>query len=716
MKKFTLNPAESFLFTERESSPQQNLFPWLPGETTEPESTWVKTKWISQARLFANRSRDSKVRGLAHTAERIRPLCCNHRVDAKYPWKWPDASENHPVSAQLSGRCSHEVSSVPSHMRNPHFLTSLRRQISTEIAQGLSQPCPVFEDRHSVRVEFMQRLAWVAIKNPFRLCIEVRDRDGHWHMTSSTFALHNPTASADWISQVLMPWLPSLSLLEEQEAQAAYEWLCNSLREQFHLTRWLRGLKRQLRFHMNVLPAFSSLLTHFGRLQGSLELDEAQYQELWTHRAFWAGFHRRHPGMSYFYYLATEYGLILEQMDLGVLRQRCLTHGLSPAAWRFLGRHGYGAIRAAITSSLSPEHCCENAMSYIEWQSRAGLDAPLPIPLGRNFITVSGMFLNPEEIDRLDPRIASVASDHWRRLRTSQERRQFADQDWVNVLLWLRDQQPRFDRNQWRAGWTAIWRAHCKWLSLHQDDSRWESCLATFDHKVWRIKPLTSAYQLAREGLQMRHCVSAYARRCLTGDYRLFSVTCQFTGKNLATIGLIRRDEEWEVDQVKGVCNRESPQVIRQLADQILKRYLLAEKIALSGGPEEQKGDLQTSRASGTGIHIRVSRFCGPSLLQIRRGDGEWAHVKPEDCQLPRKLIEKIRSVSGRLALIPPCSLPGEDEWQDMDDLVFDLGSELREALPADFRIFRDDGFAGNEIEIGVSPIKASTTNTLPRQ
>jgi hypothetical protein len=700
LNTFALNPAESFLPTTAERSPQQKLFPWLPGKPAEPESTWTRSMWIRQARQFANCSRDRKERELALASEKIRPLCCNHPVQTAYSWKWPDASKVNGQLMRVAKQHGEAPGPVPEGLRYRHFLTDLYHQISAEIALGLSESCRVFEDRHSVRVEFMQRIAWVAFKNPLEWRNEVRDRRGRWQLTVSAFTLHNPLESADWIDQVLMPWLPRLSMLPEQEVQAGYDWLRASLKSRFHNPYWLRGLKRQLRFHLNTCPAFGSLLIHFGRLQGSLDLDRGQYGELCKHHAFWAEFYGRHPGLSYFCHLAVEYGLIREGDDLGELRRKCLEQGLGRVAWRFLARHGDAAFRAAINPLLGPEHVCENVLGYIEWQARAGLDKPLPIPLGRNLIAASGMLLTLEQGGVFDTRIARAANDHWKGLNTTRERRRFAEHDWVKVLVWLRDEQPKFDRNQWRAGWSAIWRSYLKWRSLHGDNSAWTSCLTAFDYRDWRITPMTSSYQLAREGLRMRHCVAGYAGRCVRGNYRLFSVACQFTGKPLATVGLLRKDNEWQLEQVKGPCNREPSQVIRELAGRILERYQSAEAQALLAEQKIRTPDLEAAREIVGICNLRVSRFCGPSLLQVRENDGRWRAGKPEDYFLPRELIENIQMSSLQLKLLPPFALPDEDEWQALDDLVFDISLELREALPRGFRVFRDDGFAGGEVEV----------------
>ena len=200
----------------------------------------------------------------------------------------------------------------------------------------------------------------------------------------------------------------------------------------------------------------------------------------------------------------------------------------------------------------------------------------------------------------------------------------------------------------------------------------------------------------------MRHCVAGYAGRCVRGNYRLFSVACQFTGKPLATVGLVLKDDEWQLEQVKGPCNREPSQVIRELAGRILERYQSAEAQALLAEQGIRTPDLKVAREIDGFCDLRVSRFCGPCLLQVREHDGRWRAGKPEDYFLPGGVVENIQMGSLHLQLLPSFALPDEDEWQALDDLVFDLCVELREALPRGFRVFRDDGFAGGEVEVAL--------------
>ena len=124
------------------------------------------------------------------------------------------------------------------------------------------------------------------------------------------------------------------------------------------------------------------------------------------------------------------------------------------------------------------------------------------------------------------------------------------------MTSWLAVMRPRLDRNQWRSGWPALRRAAADW-DLRRENHRWDSALGAFRQGRWQVRPLTRGRELLDEGRRMRHCVGGYIPRCLRGEYRVFTVEDTNSGKPQVTIGLVRTDEGWRLDQVRGKRNRE---------------------------------------------------------------------------------------------------------------------------------------------------------------
>lgn len=262
----------------------------------------------------------------------------------------------------------------------------------------------------------------------------------------------------------------------------------------------------------------------------------------------------RHP-LNHFRDLAIASEVITEKDDMGVLRNVCLKSGMTKAGWRFMNRHGKDAYVAILPLIEGSKNAFEVASVYVNWQCSGGVREPLASELGRRLVICLGGFYDTEMY--LDPRVAKVADDHWRKLTSPEKRQQFARKEWMQVITWMRDIRPVFDRNQWRSGWGAIHRNFLKWKKLNPAANTWHSALPAFDRGKFHVQPLTSSYDLAQEAYRMQHCVIIYARSCHAGKYRLFSISEISSGKPLVTIGIRKHGNYWKIDQIKGRLNRD---------------------------------------------------------------------------------------------------------------------------------------------------------------
>lgn len=284
----------------------------------------------------------------------------------------------------------------------------------------------------------------------------------------------------------------------------------------------------------------------------------------------------RHP-LEHFRDLAIANDAISKEDDMGVLRAVCLGHGLNKAGWRFLNRYGKDAYAAVLPMLDDIENRFIGALLYVIFQCSGGLKEPLAGELGRRLFTCLGGIFYPDS--EIDPRITKVANDHWNKLANAAERHCFAQEEWMRVISWMRDEQPVFDRNQWRSGWRAIQRNFQKWQKLNPDRNTWKSILPAFDQGGFRVMPLTSSYDLAQEAYRMRHCVASYAERCLCGKYRLFSISEISSGKPLATVGILKEDNYWKIDQIKGRFNQVPDTGAASLGLVIQREYIYQEEL-----------------------------------------------------------------------------------------------------------------------------------------
>ncbi|MDB5805226.1 MAG: hypothetical protein JWN73_2548 [Betaproteobacteria bacterium] len=103
----------------------------------------------------------------------------------------------------------------------------------------------------------------------------------------------------------------------------------------------------------------------------------------------------------------------------------------------------------------------------------------------------------------------------------------------------------------------------------------WQSALPAYQSAGLRVVPLTDSLMLAREGMEMRHCVASYSRDCARGDTRIFALEDVDTGER-ATLELRRRSWVWFAGQIKGICNAEVSSRLRVAADRLASRYTAA--------------------------------------------------------------------------------------------------------------------------------------------
>lgn len=294
----------------------------------------------------------------------------------------------------------------------------------------------------------------------------------------------------------------------------------------------------------------------------------------------------QHP-LKNFRDLAIANGTILKEDDMGALLQACRKHGLNQAGWRFLNRHGESAYAALFSIVEDKGSVFEIALAYVNWQCRGGLKEPLANELGKRFMTCLGGIYQMEP--EIDLRILTAANDYWNKLADPAERLYFAQDEWVRVLNWLRDKQPAFDRNQWRSGWEAIRRNYQKWQRLNPELNAWHSLVPAFDQGNLHVRPLITTYDLAREAHQMQHCVEGYAKSCISGNSRLFSISEISSGRALATAGIMKEGNYWKIDQIKGRFNQEPDARAAGLGLVIQKKYMHQEDIISMQKAQEQK-------------------------------------------------------------------------------------------------------------------------------
>lgn len=97
--------------------------------------------------------------------------------------------------------------------------------------------------------------------------------------------------------------------------------------------------------------------------------------------------------------------------------------------------------------------------------------------------------------------------------------------------------------------------------------------MGPFEGEGWRVRPLTCGLELLEESHRLQHCAERYIGACHQGRYRMFTVECPKSGAPAATIGLVRKEGAWRLDQVRGKVNQNAGEAMERLGAVVLDRY-----------------------------------------------------------------------------------------------------------------------------------------------
>lgn len=584
--------------------------------------------WNLQKKKLARFSVDAKIQRLMEPADRFRDITRAHPVKTDSSIEWPGfgltcATEG--VEDQPPGSSCLTAMQTPEQCKK---LQCLFKEISQQLAFALSRPCSVFEDRYSVRVEFLDCIAWVELKVERVIRMEVKDSKGYWQLSTFRFDLLQPMHTISWIDQVLLAWVADIVVAFWDDAEDAYDWLRKELRKRFHNKSSLHGIRQQVRHHMSVDPGMIEALLHIKRQAGMRQaLMNSDVSEMWPAADFWAELHEKYPGLTLLCHLATKDRKNGSMRKVSEVRSTCLKHGLSPSGWRYLLKVGEASYHAVIDSGIGGAKAFPMAIGLIEWQSRSGLKGSLPQEMALAFINFAAMALleGLNIADHVDPRIARIATTYYLKLDQADDRTEFVEKDWIEVLIWLRSNaQPEIDKNQWRSSWSCIWKIYDAGLGGRDSTAEWEFRVSDLSIFGLKVKPLTSSKELCLEGMQMNRCVSSYAKVCREGTHRVFSIREATAEKRIATVGLSFTDCVWKLDQIKGRNNCTVSSEVESLSKTLAQFYQQTDTQYKARKQAPALGVSNKLSARGEGSSISKSRLKIASCHAIVKAVGNW--------------------------------------------------------------------------------------------
>ncbi|MBU1665044.1 MAG: PcfJ domain-containing protein, partial [Gammaproteobacteria bacterium] len=252
------------------------------------------------------------------------------------------------------------------------------------------------------------------------------------------------------------------------------------------------------------------------------------------------------------------------------LRTNLLNRGVTPAAWRYLTRHGARLFRPfwerkpdADLFHLAAEYLCR--------LDEMGLPPPPSLAMARTWLDIETGYCNGElHWNRgwwnLPAPILSAAFHNPRRTDPTFLR------EFAAAAHWAIFEQPTLDSNQRKAGWDWIKRQWQAWQAEQNTraaagDAAWTSLLGEIRADDLAAVPLTTEIQLVEEGLTMRNCLATYAEWCLNGEVRVFSIRRIDSGKRLADLSIVPEENgAWVVSDIKGYANTASPTYLDNFA------------------------------------------------------------------------------------------------------------------------------------------------------
>jgi hypothetical protein len=109
------------------------------------------------------------------------------------------------------------------------------------------------------------------------------------------------------------------------------------------------------------------------------------------------------------------------------------------------------------------------------------------------------------------------------------------------------------------------WSLRCE---QHLSFDVWKPILPTaVSTRALHIIELLSPAAVEDEARCMRHCVDMFIPDCECGDYRVFSVQIIRTGERVATVGMIKDDRVWIIDDLRGQDNEDVDEMVWALAE-----------------------------------------------------------------------------------------------------------------------------------------------------
>ncbi|MEI6303888.1 MAG: hypothetical protein WCR74_20825 [Betaproteobacteria bacterium] len=331
-------------------------------------------------------------------------------------------------------------------------------------------------------------------------------------------------------------------------------------------------------------------------------LDSAEFNLVWQHEAVFRAVAREAPQLLPLAAVALRENTIATGEDaLAGLHALFAGHGLKPATWRYLLRHGVRCLRP-VWRAIGHGDRTTVTLAVLRAFERAGHPPPPPAREMRVWFELAYEPELGDECDGVPPAVTAACCTAARSQAARHDA--IARADIRLALRWGRAVQAQLDKPQRRAGWPWVRRQALAWERRERlagdghyidGDARWATPLPTHEAAGLRARAIASAEELVDTGLAFHNCVADFVAQCRAGRVHVFVIRSLALREDVAVAALGRDDgaARWLLLDIKGPCNQPVSAALSAFGSDLLRAFEAAYVPAAAYAPAAPTAGLQ---------------------------------------------------------------------------------------------------------------------------
>ncbi|MEI6304080.1 MAG: hypothetical protein WCR74_21810 [Betaproteobacteria bacterium] len=352
---------------------------------------------------------------------------------------------------------------------------------------------------------------------------------------------------------------------DDAQVEAEEQWLCRAA---------YRALRRDPRFTLlqrerlpralGLDPVLLAIALAARELPECGWLDSTDFNLVWRHEALFRALAREAPQLLPLAAVALrEDKLPAGEDPLAALHALCAAHGLRPATWRYLLRHGVRWLQP-VWRATGHGRRITVTLEVLRAFERAGHPPPPPAREMRDWFEYAHEPELGDDCDGLPPEITAACCAAAR----SQAARHdvIARAEILLALRWGHAERPQLDKPQRRAGWPWVRRQALAWARRDrlasagrytEGEARWPAPLPGYEAAGFRARAIASAEELVDAALAFHNCLADFANACRAGGTHVFVIRNLALRQDVAVAAFSCAGgaAHWRLQDIKGPCN-----------------------------------------------------------------------------------------------------------------------------------------------------------------